>query len=246
MDLFTRRGARLGISLLALGVMAPALSTALSATASAEVTTAGSLLQTTTNAIAQQRSAHVVFVAHSDSPSTTEKIVADVGVTTGSETLSEGKADLSIRLTATYGYVRGSRTGLTTLFGLPDAQAKVLGTRWEAWKSGTRQYANLKGDLTMSSIGSLLPKPKGTNLSTKDPHGANVYLLTWTTAATKSTPKLSNRLTISAAGTSLPIEETRTTTTGVKVKTQLSRWGEDVTVLAPPAARIVVSSKITG
>src|ERR1700735_3059768 len=151
MDLLSRGGAHRRISLMAFGVMAAALSTALSATASAEVTTAGALLQIATSAIAQQTSAHVVFVAHSDSPSTTEKIVADVGVASGSETLSEGKADLSIRVTPTNGYVRGNRSGLTELFGLPAGQAKTLGTRWESWKSDTKQYANLKGDLTMSS-----------------------------------------------------------------------------------------------
>jgi hypothetical protein len=243
MDRLARKGGRF---LVALGVTAAGLSIPVSGTASAEVTTAGSLLQAATVAIAQQTGAHVVFVAHSDSPSTTEKIIADVGIASGSESLSEGKAELSIRLTPTYGYVRGSQSGLTTLFGLPAAQAKALGTRWESWKSGTKQYANLKGDLTMSSIGALLPKPKGTKLSTKDPGGANVYVMTWTTAATKSTPKLSNTLTVSTAGTSLPIEETRTTATGIKVTTELSRWGESVTVLAPAAASTVDSSTITG
>jgi hypothetical protein len=241
-----RRGARRGISLMALAVTAVACSMILSATASADVTTAGSLLQIATKAIAQQTGAHVVFLAHSDSPPTTEKITADVGVASGSETLSEGKANLSIRLTPSFGYARGSQSGLTTLFGMPAAQAKKLGTRWESWKSDTRQYANLKGDLTMSSVGSLLPKSKGTNLSTKDPNGAKLYVLTWTTPASQSTPRLSNTLTISAAGPSLPREETRTTATGVTVKTQLSRWDESVTVLAPPAASTVASSKITG
>jgi hypothetical protein len=245
-DLLDGRGSRRGVCSIALGVAAVVSSVALSATASADVITAGSILQTATTAIAQQTSAHVVFVARSSSSSTTEKIIADVGVTGGSETLFEGKADLAIRVTPTYAYVSGSSSGLTTLFGMTASQAKKLGAKWESWKSGTKQYSTLEADLTMSSVTSLLPKTKGTKLSTDVTNGAKLYLLTWTTAATSSIPKLSHTLTVSAMGASLPIEGTETSSTGVKVKTQLSKWDESVTVLAPPAASTVASSKITG
>jgi len=185
-----------------------------------------------------------VFVAHS--PSVTEKIVADVGVTSGSETLSEGGANVSIRLTPAFAYVRGSSSGLTTLFGMPAAQAKKLGRRWESWKPRTSQYSNLKTDLTMSSIRSLLPRTKGTRLSTAFADGAKLYVLKWTTAATSSVPKLSNTLTFPSQGATLPIEETETSATGVKINALLSRWGENVAVIAPPPAATVASLQITG
>jgi hypothetical protein len=57
-----------------------------------------------------------------------------------------------------------------------------------------------------------------------------------TTAATSSILELSHTLIISAIGASLPIEETETSSTGVNVKIQLSKWGEIVPVLAPPVA----------
>jgi hypothetical protein len=244
-NLSARRGPRGGLRLLALGVTTLVLLATLTVAADADVTTAGSVLQTATEAIAQQNGAHVVFAAHSSSSSTTEKIIADVGATSGSETLSEGKADLAIRVTPADAYVRGSASGLTTLFGLSASQAKKLGTRWESWKSGTKQYSNLKADLTMSSVSSLLPKPKGTKLSTEVANGAKLYVLTWAVAATKSVPALSDTLTISAVGPVLPTEETETAN-GVSVKTQLSKWGENVAVLAPPLASTVASSRITG
>jgi hypothetical protein len=240
-----RRVPRRGARLVALVVVILVLLSARTVTASAAAITTSSVLQSATRAIAQQAGAHVAFVAHSSSSSTTEKIIADVGATSGSETLSEGKAQLAIRVTPADAYVRGSSSGLTTLFGLTASQAKKLGTKWESWKAGTKQYSNLKGDLTMSSVSSLLPKPKGTTLSTEVAGGAKVYVLTWTVPATKSIPALSDTLTISAVGPFLPTEETETAD-GVRVTTQLSKWGEHVTVLAPPVASTVASSTITG
>jgi len=246
MDLSVQRATRGPICLFAVAITAIGISTALSASAYGNVISTGSVLQSATSAIAQQTSAHVVFVAHASSSSTTEKIVADVGLTGGVETLSEGKADLAIRVTPSYAYVHGSSSGLTTLFGLTAAQAKKLGKSWESWKQGTKQYSNLKADLTLSSVTALLPKAKGTTLSTEVTDGSTLYVLTWKSAATSSIPKLSHTLTFSAMGASLPIEETETSSTGVKVETELSRWDEDVNVLVPPVASTVASSKITG
>jgi hypothetical protein len=246
MDHSAGRGVRRVICPIALGATAIVLLMAPSGTAYADVTTAGSVLQTATKAIDQQTSAHVVFVAHSRSSSTSEKIIADVGVTSGSETLSEGKADVAIRLTPGYAYVSGSSSGLTTLFGLSATQAKRLGTKWVSWKSGTKEYSDLRADLTMSSVLLLLPKTKGTKVSTEVANGATRHLLTWVTPATKTIPKLSDTLTISGVGPGLPIQETETSATGVNVTTLLSRWDERVSVLAPSPALTVASAKITG
>lgn len=220
------------------------MATTLCSTASADTITTGSVLQAAAKAIDQQTSVHVVFVAHASSSSTTEKIVADVGLTGGSETISEGKAHVAIRVTPTFGYVSGSSSGLTTLFGLTAAQAKKLGADWESWRSGTKQYSTLKADVTTSSVIALLPKAKRTTLSPDATNG--VYVLTWKTAATSSIPKLSHALTLSATGSNLPIEVTETSSTGVKVKTEFSKWNDSLSVLAPPAASTIASSKIMG
>jgi hypothetical protein len=228
----------------ALGITTIACVASLGAAAHADTVTAGSVLQSTASAIAQQTGAHVVFVAHSSSSSTTERIVADVGTSSGLETLLEGKADVSIRLTPAYAYVSGDSSGLTTLFGLTVSQAKKLGQKWESWKAGTKEYSNLKTDLTMSSVSFLLPKAKGTKLSSEVADGTRRYVLKWASAATASIPALSDTLTISRTGGGLPIEELETAT-GVKVRTQLSKWNENVSVVVPPAASTVASSKIT-
>jgi hypothetical protein len=230
----------------AAAISAVGIATALGAPAYAQVITTGSVVHTATTAIAEQTSVHVVFEAHARSSSTTEKIIADVGVTGGSETLSEGKAYAVIRVTTTAAYVRGNSSGLTTLFGLSAVQAKKLGARWESWGPDAKQYASLRADLTLSSVTALLPTVKGTKLSNDTTNGAKVYVLKWTSAAKSSVPKLSHTLILAATGASLPIEEIESSSTGVNATTLLSGWGKTFNVPAPPVDSTVASSKING
>ena len=114
----------------ALGIMTLALWVALGGAAYTGAVTSGSVLTSTTAAIAQQTGVHVVFRANTGSSATPEKIVADVGVTTGQETVSEGQSHLVVRVTPGYAYVSGDSSGLTTIFGLTAAQAKKVGSHW--------------------------------------------------------------------------------------------------------------------
>jgi hypothetical protein len=246
MDLSIRRNPPGLVHALALAMTALVISSALGATAYAGVVTTDSVLRAAKATIAKQSGVHVVFKASSSSSSINEKIVADVGTTGGVETVFVGKADLTVKVTPTYGYVSGNSSGLTTIFGLSSADAKKVGTDWVSWKAGTSQYGNLKSSLTISSVTGLLPKAKGTRLSIDVTNGAKLYVLKWTSAATSSTPKLSNMLTVSAGATTLPVEETATDSGGTKVTTTLSKWGEHVLVKAPPVAATITSSKITG
>lgn len=238
---------------LSLGLGALAASTVNAVPASADVTpvgtvitAAGSVLKTAGSAVAAQSSAHIMFTAVSSSSGLNEKIVADVGKKSGSEELSEGAAELSVRVTPKAGYVRGTSTGLTSLFGMSAAQAKTVGSKWETWKPGTSEYTNLKSVVTVASLTSLLPKAKGITVKTAASNGDKRYILAWTTAATGSTPKLSNTLSVSASKANLPIEETSTDADGVKVTTKVSKWGEPVVVRDPSPGSTIDSSKVTG
>jgi hypothetical protein len=218
---------------------------ALGSSASAAVATSASVLQAARTAIAAQPGVQVSFSARSSSTAKTETIVADVGRTSGQETITVGTARLAVRVTPTHGYVSGNAAGLTTLFGLTSAQASTAGRRWVAWKVGTSQYASLKADLTMTSVTELLPKAKGTTLSSEVSDGVTQYVLSWSVAATSSIPRLSNRLTISVAS-SLPLTVTSTASGGTKATTTLSGWGVSVPVSPPPAASTISSSKVAG
>jgi len=213
----------------------------LGAPASAGTVTAAAVIKEAKAAIATQSSAHLEFDADSTSSSSTEQIVADVGAGAGRETVTDGTAVLHVTVTPQDGYISGSASGLTSLFGMTSAEATKVGKRWEFWKKGTVQYKDLESVISVKSLASLLPKSKGTTLSTQ----GSDYVLTWTSAASGSTPKLKNTLTI-AKGTNLPVEETSTDASGEKVTTTISKWGEAVAVHAPPAGSAVAASKITG
>jgi len=236
---------------LILGVLSSALVTccavaALGATAGAGVVTPSSVISTAESAIAKEASVHVVFVAQEGSPPKTETIVADVGRASGTETATEGKASLVIILSTTDAYVSGNSSGLTTIFGMSSADAKKVGKDWESWKAATGQYADLKSDLTMSSVRALFPKAKGTRLTTEASRGSTFSVLKWTIAATSSTPGVTNTLTVSSGATTLPVMEVARISNGAKATTTLSGWGERLVVAIPPSAATIPSSKITG
>jgi hypothetical protein len=216
--------------------------TALAAPASAATVSPASVIKEAKAAIAKQSSAHLEFDAGSSSTSAKEKIVADVGSSGGTETVSDGSAVLHVTVTPTDGYISGSSSGLTSLFGMTSAQATKVGKRWEFWKKGTTQYKSLKSVVSVQSLQSLFPKTAGTTVSTQ----GSDYVLKWTSAASGSTPKLNNSLSIVAKGSNLPVQETSTDSSGEKVVTTISKWGEAVAVHAPAAASTVAASKITG
>ena len=214
----------------------------LGAPASAGTVTTASVIKQAKAAIAAQSSAHLEFDAGSTTSSATEQIVADVGASVGTETVTDGAAVLHVKVTPEDGYISGSASGLTSLFGMTSAEATKVGKRWEFWKKGTKQYKNLESVVSVKSLESLLPESKGTTLSTE----GSDYVLTWTSAASGSTPKLSNTLSVSAKGTNLPVEETSTDSSGEKVTTTVSKWGEAIVVHAPPASSTIAASAVTG
>jgi hypothetical protein len=213
--------------------------------ATAAPVTPSSVLQSSRSAIAGESGAHVVFVAHSETTSTTEKIVADVSGSGGGETVSEGSAVVDIRVTPSFAYVSGNSSGLTKLFGLSTAGAKKIGKEWVSLKASSSQYRTLKSDVTLKTVTALLPKAKGTTMKTAKVRGVEVYVLKWTVPAAGSVPTLSNTLTISASGSPLPLTETSTASGGTSISTDLSKWGEKVLVQSPPAGDVVASSKIS-
>jgi hypothetical protein len=227
----------------AIALVAVALPLALLGTpASAGTVTPATVIKEAKAAIATQSSAHLEFDAGTTSSSATEQIVADLGANGGVETVTDGSAVLHVMVTPKDGYISGSASGLTSLFGLTSAEATKVGKRWEFWKKGTTQYKDLESVVAVHSLESLLPKSKGTKVSTQ----GSDYVLAWTSAASGSTPKLNNTLSIVAKGTTLPIEEVSTDSGGEKVTTTISKWGEAVVVHAPPAASVVSSSTIGG
>jgi hypothetical protein len=234
------RGISRPLFVLISGLTALFVATALGVPAGAAGVTSASVIQKSKAAIAKQSSARVQFGATSTSSTASEKIVGNLGTAQGMETVTDGKAVLSVRVTPTGAYISGTSSGLTSLFRMTAAQAKKLGKRWEYWKAGTSQYSSLKSDVTVQSLLDFLPKAKGTTVTAN----GSGYQLKWTSAATSTSPALSNTLQLSAAA--LPVQEVSTDSTGVTATTTVSKWGESVVVHAPPAASTVSSSALKG
>jgi hypothetical protein len=224
-----------------LGATALVMSTAFGVAASAAATKS-SVLKAAKAAMAKQTGVHLVESLKSGSAS--GLCIADFGTKSAEETLSEGKARLTLKLNPTYAYIGGNSSGLTTIFGLTAAQAKKVGKDWISVKAGTSEYAAFKSGLTISSLAGALPATKGTTLSTTVTDGVHLYVLKWTIAATSSAPKRSNTMTISTVGATLPVELITTTSSG-SATTKFSRWGEHVAVSAPPVASTISYSKVT-
>ena len=98
----------------------------LGAPASAGTVTTASVIKEAKAAIAAQSSAHLEFDAASTASSATEQIVADVGASVGTETVTDGAAVLHVKVTPEDGYISGSASGLTSLFGMTSAEATKM------------------------------------------------------------------------------------------------------------------------
>jgi hypothetical protein len=239
------RATRLG------GASAVVLATLVLLSATAEAAGAGtpttiSVLTSAKSAIGKQTSVHLVVTSRSSSTSVEENLQADLGKTSGIETISEGSDTVMIKVTPTYAYLSGNSSGLTKIFGLTSAEAKQVGKDWVSVKAGTSQYKDLAPSMTVSSAAGVLPAAKGTQLYTPAPAAKKLYTLKWDTAATSSEPAFANTLTLSAVGATLPVQETTTALGGGRETVALSKWGEHVLVSAPPAGSTIPFSKVSG
>lgn len=227
------------------GAAALVASGAFATVAAAGTPSTSSVIKSVKAAIKKQSGARVVSMASAKSTSTKETETVSFGTSTGEETITRGAATLTIRVTPTDAFVSGSSSGLTTIFGVSATDAKKIGADWVYWKSGSSQYKDLKKDVTVSALTSVLPKATGTKRSTGSSHGAKIYALKWTSAATSTEPKLSIILKVSARS-DLPVTLTSGAAAGTKITTTFSHWGTPVSVSAPAAASTIPSSQITG
>jgi len=226
-----------------LSALALACSMVVAAPAGAASASPTSILSAAKAALAKQSGVHLVISVKSGKNTTTE--VADLGKTVGVESVSSGSAKATVEISATYGYMGGNSSGLTSLMGLTAAEAKKLGSKWMSLKEGTSPYTDLKSSATIPALTSLFPAVKGTSSSTEQSGGSEIYVLKWTTAKTSSTPALSNVLTVSEGSNALPIKEVTSDSTASET-TSFSKWGESVVVTAPAVNQTVAYTTIVG
>lgn len=228
MTFFNRRS--LQASTLALIAAAVVGGSALSAQAALKNPTASSLIAAAKTALGKETGVHIEVTTVDDK--VTSSVTANIGTTSGIETYKKGGETFTISVTPTYAYLSGSTSGLTTLMGLTSAEAKKVGTKSIAMKKGTDQYSTFKTNLTSAAFSQLLPAVKGTKLLSARDKSTGGYQLTWTTAATSSSPTETSVLVISAGSVTVPIKESVSTSAG-ESHTTFTKWDKPFVVKVP-------------
>ena len=235
------RRRRLRLTSLVLATIALVAATPVAAQASVKDPTASVVISTTRATIANESGVHVLFISKGSSSSI--KVVADIGATSGVETITEGSDRATIKVTPTYAYLSGNAAGLISLMGLSAKEQKKVGSDVIAMKAGTTPYKNLKSSLTIPMLANMLPTAKGTTYTTKNIDATSYYQLSWTTEATSSTSTSTSVLTLSEGTAVLPIREVSSSSSGTGT-TIYSRWGEHVSASVPSTSRLISYSKV--
>ena len=224
--------------LLSLAVGATSVGASLGAGAATKPS-AASVLVSVKSAMSHETGVHIEVT--SSSKTTHSVATVDIGTKGGTETYVSGSSRVNIVVTPTSAYLSGNASGLTKLVGLSAKQQKLVGTKAIEMKAGTSPYASFKSNLTTSAFAAFLPTTTSITL-TRD--SANDYVLTWTSSATSTAPKVTSVLTISSGAKALPIKEVASATTGGGT-TVFSKWGEKVKTPAPAASATIAYATVS-
>jgi co-chaperonin GroES (HSP10) len=193
--------------------------------------TAATVIAAATKSLAKETGVHIAVAT--DDNKVLSTVVADIGKSSGYETYKKGGETFTISVTPTYAYLSGSKTGLTTLMGLTAKEATTVGSKSIAIKKGSSQYTTFKTNLTSAAFSQLLPAVKGTTLLAKRDKTTGGYQLTWTTAASSTSPKTTSILVVSSSGSAtVPLKESVSTSSG-KSSTTFTKWDKSFTVKVP-------------
>ena len=228
MTIFRRRS--LQLSALAMVATAIVSGSSIAAQAATKVT-ASSIIAAAKASLAKQVGVHITVSTEDDKELST--VVANIGKSSGYETYKKGKETFTISVTKKYAYLSGSSTGPDHSHGtLTAAEQKKVGTKSVIMKAGSSPYKTFKTNLTSSAFSQLLPAVKGTTLLAARDKTTNGYQLTWTTAATSSSPKEESVLVISSGSSKVPLRESVTTSEGDS-KTSFTKWNKPFVVKIP-------------
>jgi hypothetical protein len=200
---------------------------------------ATSVINAADDSMLAQKGVHVVITT------ATQRIVADIGTVTGTETITDGTTNAVVRITSKEAYFTGDPAGLTAYLGLSAASADKVASRWVAIKAGTTEYQALAAENTIASVpSSLLPSAAdAVQVRTATIGGQKTYVLDWKAAASGSSPAYRAQLILAATPQVLPVSETIATSSASKTVT-FSRWGSPFTVTAPAA--VIAYSEVSG
>jgi hypothetical protein len=169
--------------------------------------------------------------AHLTRGKQTEAFSGDLTAQTGRRVVSgptdQRTTELQVDTTA---YFQANQSALVTVLGFDSSLAGQIADKWVSISQGEPNYANLTGGLTLTSLLTQLPAPAGlskTGIVTID--GQEVVGLRSASTAGVST------IYVAATGEPLPVKMIAKANSSTQTVT-LSRWGQPVTINAPPNA----------
>lgn len=197
-------------------------------------------------AMSTERGVHVAISGYQKGHgSPVETIIADMSARYATESIRNGSALASIRITPTAAYLSGNIAGLTSLIGLSAASAKKAGNRWVEAKARTTQYNALSTEDTLASLpASVLPLGiGGVTVSSTGSATSKVRVLSWKATVNNANEPLIEKLVVSAGTSPLPLSE-KTVAGGDTQEVSFTDWGQEVTVAPPPPTDVVTYSRL--
>lgn len=207
-----------------------------------------SLVAAIKKAILAKGSVHAVSKGYqTGTEAAVETVGWDIGRTSATVSIAEGKAVVAIRVTPKVAYFSGNDSGLTKIAGLSSTQAKRVGSRWVEMKAGTSQYDGFAVSNTISSLpAAILPaSTSSVKLASGTFEGERLNVLTWKMTPSGSSVQLTEELVVTATPQPLPVAET--TTGGGDTRTDsFTNWGLHFTVPVPSPTSCIPYSRAVG
>ncbi len=202
---------------------------------------AAALLNAAGSAMVSQGSVRVTLVGRSRGQSTaSERSVLEMDGSTSSERIEEPNAHAAIIVTKDGAYLSGDRNGLTTLLGLNAPEAKQAGSHWIEVPKGSKEYAALAAANAITALpASVVPGASDSvTVGSRFQNGRLLKSITWRGRVKNTSKALTETLELTSGAHPLPLRET-TTAAGYRQTVLFTRWGQPVTVTAPPPSKVV-------
>jgi hypothetical protein len=184
----------------------------------------------------------VHFASSASQGTVTIRVTGDTGTTSGAQTLTVKKGNLTEQVSAllvgSMGYVKGNATALHNVIGLSSSLSRKYAGTWLSFPTSNSSLAQLVAGLLNSQVSNELQMSGPYSYGTATTVGSQHVLAVHGTVSTQSGSKVPVVLYVAATGSPLPAEEvTNPGTTGgssaIHGTVAFSHWGEKTKEKAP-------------
>ncbi|MHB8293502.1 MAG: hypothetical protein ACYDH5_02490 [Acidimicrobiales bacterium] len=179
-----------------------------------------------TSAISKATAVHMVTKVTQGGKTVTQ--VMDAGSISGRQTLQIAGGTATVVAVKKGAYLKATTPVLTSIFGLPSAEASKDSGRWLSFSPSSTQYKTLDAGVLVGSVAKELALTKVTKAPHAAIHGVQVVAL----KGTSPSPGTTLTLFIPVTGPLLPIGGT-ISASGVSGTMSFTKWSTPLTIAAP-------------